>query len=270
MDARIITLSVEVAGQVKTYDGLTISARGTKTSNSVANDCTVTISNLDRATRDYLITETSPHNDKRIAKKMTLEVGRQSFGTSIIFSGDITDAAITQPPDIKLTLRSQTKASKKGRIVSRSMPDTANLSTIAKQAAQDLGLSLQLDAPDKRIANYSFTGGALNQVDKLGQSGGVDAYVDDDALIVKAKGAPRKGKVRVLDMSSGMIGVPELTDRGVKVKMLIDQHTAVGGLLRVSSVQVPAANGDYVIYKLGFDVASDDTPFYYIAEAAKI
>ncbi len=66
-----------------------------------------------------------------------------------------------------------------------------------------------------------------------------------------------------------MIGIPEFTEQGIKVKMLLDNQTKLGGGLRITSSIYPAVNGDYVIYKLGFDIATRDTPFYYIAEAAR-
>ena len=54
-----------------------------------------------------------------------------------------------------------------------------------------------------------------------------------------------------------------------KVKMLLDNQTRLGGGLRITSNIYPAVNGEYVIYKLGFQISSRDTPFYYIAEAAR-
>ncbi len=131
----------------------------------------------------------------------------------------------------------------------------------------DLGLQVTSRPDDKRIANYAFTGGAGLQVDKLGQAGRVNAYVDDNTLIVKPEGRPLSGKLRRLSEDSGMIGIPELTEQGVKVKMLHDTETALGGALEITSKLNPAANGRYVIYKLTYTGESRGTPFYIDAEA---
>ena len=66
-----------------------------------------------------------------------------------------------------------------------------------------------------------------------------------------------------------MIGIPEFTEQGVKVKFLVDNQTKLGGGIEIRSVQYPATNGQYSIYKLGFQIASREQPFYYIAEAAR-
>lgn len=141
---------------------------------------------------------------------------------------------------------------------------------IAGQVAGDLGLSLQFEATDKNVANYSFTGGALRQVDAIGQHGAVNAYVDDGSLIVKDYGQPLRGTVRQLDLATGLIGIPEFTERGLKVQMLFDRLVKLGSGINVQSVINPAANGTYSVYKLGFDLANRDTPFYLILEMVRV
>ena len=91
-----------------------------------------------------------------------------------------------------------------------------------------------------------------------------------DTLVVKDASIPITGSTRILSAETGMIGIPEFTERGIKVKFLIDNQTKLGSAIDVRSVQYPAANGIYVIYKLGFQIASRDTPFYYVAEAARL
>ena len=73
-----------------------------------------------------------------------------------------------------------------------------------------------------------------------------------------------------LNLDSGMIGIPELNEEGVKVTFLLDNLTTLGSALEITSELYPAANGNYTIYKLGFNIASRDTPFYYVAEAKRI
>lgn len=270
IDPRIIRLGIEVNGAMKFYEGLAINAVGMKYANANQNECEVKVANLDRATRNFILTETSPFNRNRTAKRFVLDVGRVSTGTTRIFSGDITSVTVSQPPDIVMTIKSLTKNHSKGDVVSRTHPARTPLSRISKQVAADLDLNLDFQAPEKYISNYSFSGGKLKQVDKLGESGGVNAYVDDDSLVVKAANAPLVGTVRKLDLDSGMIGIPELTERGVKVTFLIDNQTRLGSGLEITSRLNPSLNGTYIIYKLGFNIASRDTPFYYIAWCKRI
>jgi len=269
LDPRVVKVSVEVNGQIRTYESIAIRAVGTKYANSLQNEAQITLTNLKKDVRDDILTETSPYNDNRTPKIVTLEAGRESTGTSIIFKGNVINSVVTQPPDIGLTMKCLTGNFQKGNILARTQPGQASLETIAKQVADDLGVVLDFQATNKNIANYAFTGAALKQVDLLGVAGGVNVFIDDDTLVVKDAYVPLTGQVRELSAKTGMIGIPEFTDRGVRVKFLVDSRTRLGGTLRLRSEEYPVADGNYVIYKLSFEITNREDPFYYIAEAAR-
>jgi hypothetical protein len=269
LDPRIVRVGIEINGELKTYDDLAISASGSKFANALQNEAEIRVSNLSKTDREYLLTETSPFNQNRTSKRIVLDVGRRSTGASRVFVGDISSCLPSQPPDIALTFKSSTGQFQKGNILSRNQAGTATLSTIAKQIAGDLGLTLRFEAVDKNIANYAFAGGALKQVDRLGEAGGVNVYVDDSTLVVKNYNVALTGEARVLSESTGMVGIPEITEQGVKVKYLFDTTTRLGGALTIDSKLNPAASGNYVIFKLNFELANRDTPFYWIAEAKR-
>lgn len=270
IDDRLVRVSVEINGQLKRYEGLALIARGTKYANANQNECEVTITNLTSISRDYLLTETSPFNANRTPKRFIVEAGRKSYGLVKIFEGTISSASPSQPPDIALTIKALTGNDKKGQVIARSQPAQASLSRIAQQVADDLDASLRFEAQDKQLANYNFTGAALKQVDALGEAGEVNVFLDDGVLVVKDVTIPLSNTLRILDLDSGLVGIPEITEQGVKVKYLLDNTSKLGGRLRIRSKLNPAASGDYVIYKLGFDITSRDNPFYWIAEAKRV
>lgn len=269
IDPRILRIGIEVNGVLKTYDDLFMTVAGTKFANANQNECEVKITNLDKPTRDFLLTETSPFNKNRTRKLLRVEAGRRSTGVSLVYQGDITTAVGSQPPDITMTLKCATGDFQKGVIVAKSAARMTPLRNIAQGVAQDLGLVLVFEAVNKQIANYSFTGGSLKQVNALGDMGMVNAYVDDGKLIVKDYNAPLRGRTRELSLDTGMIGIPEFTERGVKVRMLFDNQTTIGSGLNIRSQMNPAVNGLYTVYKLGFELANRDTPFYYTAECTR-
>lgn len=269
IDQRIVRVSIEVNGELRTYEELWISANGSKFANPLQNECEIRISNLSKEVRDFILTETSPFNANRTPKRIILEAGRESTGTFRLFEGDITEASPSQAPDITLTIKAKTGQFSKGTIVARSEAPSVLLSKIAGNVAKDLGLTLVFEAKDKNIANYSFTGGALKQVDKLSQAGNVNAYVDDTKLIVKDYNAALNGITHTLSEQSGMIGLPEITEQGIKVRYLLDPNSQLGGELKVDSKVNPAATGDYVIFALSFEVSNRETPFYTIAECKR-
>lgn len=269
LDPRLLRIGIEIDGQLKLYEGLAMTASGTKYANANQNECEVKITNLDQATRDYLLTETSPFNKNKRRKILTVEAGRKSTGYSLVFSGDITNAVGAQPPDITLTLKAATGDHAKGDIIATSQPGVTPLRNIAARVAQDLGASLTFEAKPKQISNYSFTGSKAKQIEQLGAMGRVNAFLDDNNLVVKDFNAPLEKRTRELSLDTGMIGIPEFTEQGIKVKMLFDNQTVLGGGIRVTSKLNPAANGLYTVFKLGFELASRDTPFYYIAECTR-
>lgn len=269
VDQRVLRVGVEVDGEILWYEGLRITAKGDRAVTDTQNKCDVEISNLSRDVRNYLLTETSPFNKNRTPKRLFVEAGRVSTGVAQVFVGDIVSSSPTQPPDIGLRLKAQTGAFKKGELVARSGEAKEKLSVIAQRVADDLDADLIFEADDKFIANFSFSGAALRQVGALAQAGAIDAYQDNGTLVVKNRGAARRNVIKVVNLSTGMIGIPEATERGVRVKILYDLETDLGGLLRLTSELNPALDGDYTVYKMTFDLASRDLPFYWTLEASR-
>lgn len=268
LDPRLVQVSVEVNGQINTYDGIYIKATGTKYANSLQNEAVITLTNLDKVTQDSILTDTSPFNPNRTPKVIKLYAGRESYGTTLIYSGNIVSSTVSQPPDLTVTFKCLTGNYTKGTVLARNKGGVASLKEIATGIAQDTNTILNFQATNKNITNYNFSGSALDQVALLA-SAGVIAFIDDNVLVVKDDGIPITGISRDLNSGNGMIGIPEITEQGIKVKYLLDNVSKLGGALNITSDIYPAVNGSYVIYKLGFEIANRDTPFYYIAEAAR-
>ena len=271
LDERIITISFLVNGKLKTYSSpFFITANGTKYANALQNQADVIIANLDRATQDFILTETTPYNLNNTSKQITISAGRQSYGTSIVFTGNIVTSNITQPPDIGVTLKCLTGNFLKTKVIGTNQSGQASLFQISNAISQNLGAILRFEANNKSIGNYTFGGSTTNQIQNLNSFGGINAYLDNGVLVVKNSNQALKGSLKLVSESTGMIGIPEFTEQGLKVKFLYDNRTTLGGLMRIQSVQYPAANGDYIIYKLGFQLSTREVPFYWIAEGQRI
>lgn len=270
IDQRILRVGIEVSGEIRWYESpLAITAKGSKGVSDNKNGADVTITNLSRNIRNYILTETSPFNKNRTPKKLIIEAGRVSTGTARLFVGNIISSSPTQPPDIGLNIKAQTGAFKKGELVARSGEAKEKLSVIAGRVAADLDASLVFEARDKFIANYSFSGASIRQVNALANAGSVDAYLDDETFVVKDRGKPLQNRVKKIDNTSGMIGIPEATERGVSVQILFDLQTDLGGQVDLTSELNPALDGSYTIFKIDFDLASRETPWYLNIEAER-
>lgn len=269
IDPRLLQVGIEVDGRIQSYQDLKIAASGTKYANSLQNECEVKISNLRKETLDYILTETSPFNLNRTPKRLILDAGRVSYGLTRVFVGNIISSNPTQPPDIELTLKCLTLNYQKSQLTSSSQPAKASLKTIAQQTAQNLGLALDFQATDKQIGNYNYTGNSLGEVNKLEQAGDLDAYVDNDILVVKDARVPLVNRLTIVNLDTGMVGIPEITERGIRVKFYFDGQTTLGGALQLTSKIYPAVNGAYIIYKLGFELNNREDPFYWVAEGLR-
>ena len=243
---------------------------GVKYASPVQNECTAVISGLSQETRDYILTETSPFNDNRTPKRLIVDVGRVSYGLFRMFIGDIVSAEPSSPPDLDLTIKAKTESAQAGNVISTSGGPSTRLSALTQRVASDLELSPIFQAQDKNIANYTHTGSALAQVQRLASAGYVNAYIDDKSLIVKDNNTPLSGRLRILNKDSGMVGIPKGDESGVKVQFLIDPDAAIGGALRIDSKLNKSLNGDYIIEQLAFEAASHDVPFFYTAIAKRI
>lgn len=269
-DQRIIMLAIEIDGILHTYSDLSITASGEKTTGSQQNECTITITNLNKSVRDYLITEASPHNNPKKRKKVILYAGRESIGTFKMFEGDIVECTTSQPPDIVLTIKARTGAFFMTNFVNNSYSDTILLSKVATDISVTIDVTLDFQAQDKNISNYNYTGATLQQMKRLEDAGNYNVYLDDDRLVIKDSDKALDSSQIVINKNTGMIGIPELTSDGVKVKYLLDPLSRPGAKLIVESELNPAANGTYSIFKLGYEVSNNNESFYYTAECRRI
>lgn len=262
LDDRVLKIGIEVNGQMQFYEGAAATAKIVKTADGKQNSCQITLDNLLLETIDYLVTETSPWNPNQKPKLTTIMAGRQSTGVETIYTGDITQAMPSMPPDRRLTMKALTQNGAKYKWASRSSPKTTQLSDLCKGVADDYGLSLRFEAKDKTVANYVYNGPVGKQIQKLEQVGDVDCFIDDDFLVVKDLGKGMKGEVRVISAATGMIGVPVPDDKGIKVRMLFDPTIKLGDQIEIRSEVDKSVNGQYVIYSWAADLATHDQPWY--------
>lgn len=268
-DNRLINVTITVDGQTFTYDqGYAIVATGARYTNGNFGECSFRVDNIAKSARDFIVTKTSPWNPQRTTAEVVLNVGRASYGTFQMFQGNAIASSPTQPPDIGLVMHSLSQQALLGYVNAFAAPPVSSVQAIAQQIANMGGLTLDFEATDiPTVGNYHFTGPLGRQIDSLNQLG-VYAYVDSSSntLVVTNPGIPRKTTAVQINTNTGMVGVPEITEVGVRVRSLIRNEIQLGAPAILTSVINPAVNGNYYISKLMFEIASRDTPFYWVME----
>lgn len=263
------TLTLTAGNASTTNGGLAIVASGVKFANPIQDECQLTIANLSRDNRNQLLTQLTNFNYDQARKTMSLYAGRISTGLFLLYSGDITQCYPSQPPDITLNIECRTAQFYKFNILAQANAITSPMSVIAAQIGASMNLSVQFEATDKQIQNYTYTGSALKQVNALSDLGSVDCFIDGQTLVVKDKGKPLQNVRYALNSKNGMIGIPEPTDWGVRVRSFLVPNARIGCGIDLTSVLNPLLNGAYTTYKLGFQIASREVPFHTIFEATK-
>lgn len=262
-DQRIVQVSIEFESGIQTFEGLSIYASGQKFDAALYNQCEFRIYNLTQNQRNYIISQTSPLNPNRQNVKVFLDVGRASYGTFRLFEGGVWAGGITQPPDIGIVLTAITNNFATGVILGNTQSSIAQLSTVARSIADGNGLILDFQATDKQIDNFSYNGAAAFQLNSLNDIGGIVASVDNGVLTVRNAGTPIMGQSRLINAETGMVGIPQFTQNGVSVKMMIDNTIRLGQSITIESKIVPVVNGNYIVQQIFFEVASRDQQFWY-------
>lgn len=267
-DERLLTLTLELSTGTVEYSGVAIYASGRKYDTSIPADCEATIFNLTAQQRNTILTQASPLKiGENPPVNMVVSAGRKSYGTFILYQGNVISTGVTQPPDISVTLRAQTLQGAMGLIIGANQSSIATLRAIAQSVADSLGVGLDFQVTnDKQISNYSFSGAALKQVEKLNQMGGVKAFIDTDTLVVQDAVPTSTGEPILISANTGMVGVPQVTEFGVVVRTMLDPRIRLGNQtpVRIDSLINPAANGIYYVTQINFEVANRDTPFWYV------
>ena len=275
LDPRLLQVVIEIGAVRYAFDQrLTIRAQGVLFANEILDTAEITIVNVDRATQDYLLNATSPYTPNKDAKFLTVFAGRRSYGMTLIYRGFILVSSVSQPPDIAITFICLSGPNFSNTVYSKNFPGLIRSEEVIQNLSNQMNAKLVNQATNlPMMSNYSITGTSQQEMVYLNQFGNFTIFLkkgDTDLLFVRNIFTYLTGTLRVLSESNGMIGIPEWTELGVKVTFLIDAKTTVGGYIDIDSKRYPAFSGRYGIYKLGFNLASRETPFYYIAEAARV
>lgn len=265
LDLRLLQVTIELDGQARTYSDLAIRAVGKKFASALQNECQISVANLDKPTRDYLLTVGTPFSRLSDLPRnaIRVEAGRESIGLSTLYEGGITTVIETQPPDIWMVIGALTARYEQGIVISTSEPPETTLRSITLALADRLDVSLEYNAPSTTLINYHYTGSVTRQIQSLNKLiPTIIVYLDDGVLVVQATDSPRGIKTFFITSTNGLIGKPNFDPFGVRCTVLYRPDIVVGSQIVLDVDEYPAANGAYTLYEVGFDLANRELPFY--------
>lgn len=261
-DDRVLVIGIETNGQLREYQGAATTVQVTKSSDLSENSAEVSIANINPSLAQDIVRDTSPWNSRKKERLLTVRAGRATQGAAHIFTGDIVLAKLSAPPDRMLTMTAHTKDQGKYTFGSLQVSQLS-LQSVATQIAEKWGLTLRYEADNRMLESFSLNGTLKTALWRLSVEGKVDAYVDDENLVVKPYGRALRGNSIVISADTGMISMPVLDDKGVAVRMLFDPAIKIGQAITIKSAINPAAEGTYTLYRMICRLASRSADWYW-------
>lgn len=271
LDNRIIEVDLTIDGKKNTYKNLYIQAIGRKFGSTSLGQCDLTILNLKRDVREFILQETSRTlQSSRSKVQVALRVGRESYGAALLYTGEVFRSVAAPRPDVGVSLKCLTGFSNKNVFVTRSREQETKLSELARSVATDAQAGLSFEIEDKFIRSYSYSGSAQSQIDYFSEIANANVYIDNSVMYVIDAGKPRKeAPIKILNASTGLL-IASGTLVGMRCQFLYDPLVTVNSKIQLKSVINPALDGLYYTYKVAFNVTNRDTPFYLDCECRAV
>lgn len=272
VDKRICYVQIQTPSGDKEIRNISMRGRITRKMSETGSDAKISIANLAREDVEYLTTYTSPYVDQSKKKHINIFAGYESTGVGMIFSGDIYSALPEGLPDTWLNIEAKTEYFNQQNIITLSqgrMP----VKNIAAIIANQLGCELVFrSSSEKFIDSFNFTGAKTKLLNRLNELDNFYAYIDNGVLYCvdrdetppeQNSSVKTKGTIKLINEDSGLIGIPQPDEYGVKIKVLLDPSVNLGDWFKLESKRLPIVNGFYQVYEMTYDFATRE-PQYYI------
>lgn len=197
-------------------------------------------------TMSYNIAEISIYNAtskliELISQKYTiieLDAGYLS-SHGVIFSGYLYNLITTkQKTEMVTTLYCATNTQVYGKTVNKCVQNMSVTDFLA-QLCEEYGVSYRLPFKRNDIVQKSYTGSFGRVISLICKEYSISCALDNGQLLFKDKSATqeeiKKSEIKVFSPSSGLLGNPTVTEKGVKVKLLLQPFIQVNDYFRLES-----------------------------------
>lgn len=273
MDKRVCYVQIQTPSGDKEIHNISIRGRITRKMSETGSTAKISIANLSREDVEYLTTYTSPYVDQSKKKRINVFAGYESTGVGMIFSGDIYSALPEGLPDTWLNIEAKTEYFNQQNIITLAQ-GRMNTKSLASVAANQLGVNLVWRSKsEKFIDAFNFTGAKAKLLNRINKLDNFHAYIDNNTLYVVDKDeqppeesntstTKKTGYVKVITGDSGLIGLPQPDEYGVKIKVLLDPSVNLADWFKLESKRLPIVNGFYQVYEMTYDFATREPQYY--------
>ena len=247
-------------GYDKMLQGLNIRFRVTTyTNNGMASDAKIEIYNLNRKDMGYLSTIARTYLQKNYLFRLYAGYEGEE---KLLFSGRALQAIPTSYPDVILEINGMSGIEWWGKNIETSK-EKVKVMDLIDYAAQQMGYQVNIDDKlrknnellNKTMDSYSFSGSPMDLLQECqNKMGGVSSdpqtvflSVENDQINIWSPSVPTGNKKLLISKDTGMIGLPQPTETGCKVKILMNTGLSTGDVVEVKSERIDVLNGDYYI-----------------------
>lgn len=279
MDKRVCYVQIQTPSGDKEIHNISMRGRITRKMSETGSSAKISIANLSREDVEYLTTYVSPYVNQSKRKRINIFAGYESTGAAQIFSGDIYSALPEGLPDTWLNIEAKTEFFNQQNIITFSTSNT-NTKNIATNVANQLGVNLVWRSKSQKLIDaFNFVGAKAKLLYKLNLADNIRAFIDNGNLYVIDKDeeppqeennntsqtstTKKSGFIKYITPDSGLIGLPQPDEYGVKIKILLDPAVQLGDWFKLESKRLPIVNGFYQVYEMTYDFATRE-PQYYI------
>ena len=212
----------------------------------------IQVYNLNRSNRNKI---------KEEFTKVRLYAGYQG-NVPLIFTGDIVYVTNEKAgPDLITNLFcGDALRSINESTINKSLPPGATTESILDELVGEMqgvtkgiteGLKDCLTKKRSLLRGLVLSGNVKDWLDKLSQNCGFDYSINNDVLEITIKDKPLNDEpIVIIKQDNGMIGSPELTEVGVKVKSLLLPQLKLGRRIEVKSISAKINIGNLVFRKV--------------------
>lgn len=209
----------------------------------------ISLYNLSDATQSFI---------NKSGQRIRLYAG---YGTNvpIIFDGQITTIVNGRErldSIYKMTL-GESFYSVQAAMFSKSYRGTVSVLSIIQDGVASFGLPAtgMNVIPAKQLINFAFDGQTKTLFTQLLAPLGIDWYVDNGIIRFSVRGKGRQDlSVVSLSQDSGMIESPQITEKGVRAKSLLNPLLRLGGLVQIISSTLDRGGNGRTANQLAYSV----------------
>jgi hypothetical protein len=204
-----------------------------------------------------------------------LAAGDDENGMTTVFNGTISEAwaDYNASPDVAFNVLAYVGYDALLKPVAAvSYQGSVAVEVVMADIAKTMGLAFVNHGVSVRLSNPYFSGTALTQARTCARAAAIELDIDGDVLAIRPKDGPRAAAVQVFSPTTGLIGYPSLSSKGMTVRSIFNGEIRTGNDIRIEGSIVPSANGLFRVgpYSHSLSCEVPDGPWFTTMECYSV